>query len=41
MAGIKLTTLWRRPESRFLILFLVILGVSFTVVALQPADHRR
>ena len=32
--------LWKRPETRFLILFLVILGVSFTVVAVQYVnDH--
>jgi len=31
-------TLWRRPESRFLILFLSILGISFTVVALRPVN---
>lgn len=30
--------LWHKPESRFLILFLLILGVSFTVVALRPVD---
>lgn len=30
--------LWRRPESRFLILFLSILGVSFTVIALKPVN---
>lgn len=29
---------WSRPESRFLILFLSILGVSFTVVALKPIN---
>jgi exosortase H (IPTLxxWG-CTERM-specific) len=33
-----LRTLWRRPESRFLILFLSILGVSFTVIALRPVN---
>lgn len=33
-----LRTLWRRPESRFLILFLAILAVSFTVVALKPVN---
>jgi exosortase H (IPTLxxWG-CTERM-specific) len=30
--------LWPQPEARFLILFLLILGVSFTVVALRPVD---
>lgn len=30
--------LWKRPETRFLILFLAILGISFTVVALKPVD---
>jgi exosortase H (IPTLxxWG-CTERM-specific) len=34
----NLRTLWQRPESRFLILFLGILGVSFTVIALQPVN---
>jgi exosortase H (IPTLxxWG-CTERM-specific) len=34
----KLITLWKRPESRFLILFLTILGVSFTVIALKPVN---
>jgi len=34
----RLTTLWARPEIRFLVLFLVFLGVSFTVVALQPVN---
>jgi exosortase H (IPTLxxWG-CTERM-specific) len=29
---------WKRPESRFLLLFLVILGAGFTVVALQPVN---
>lgn len=31
--------LWKRPETRFLILFLAILGISFTVVALKPVDQ--
>ena len=31
--------LWERPETRFLILFLVILSISFTVVALKPVDQ--
>jgi exosortase H (IPTLxxWG-CTERM-specific) len=34
----SLETLWKRPESRFLILFLAILIVSFLVVALQPVN---
>lgn len=33
-----LRTLWQRPESRFLILFLSILGISFTVIALRPVN---
>lgn len=33
-----LRSLWRRPESRFLILFLSILGISFTVVALRSVN---
>ena len=31
--------LWQKPEARFLILFLSILSVSFTVVALRPVDE--
>ncbi len=34
----RLRRLWERPETRFLILFLTILGVSFTVVALKPIN---
>ncbi len=34
----RLRRLWERPETRFLILFLTILGVSFTVVALKPVN---
>lgn len=34
----KLRTLWERPDSRFLILFLTILGCSFTVIALQGVN---
>jgi len=30
--------LWRKPEARFLILFLTILGVSFSVVALRQVN---
>jgi exosortase H (IPTLxxWG-CTERM-specific) len=30
--------LWQKPEARFLILFLAILGVSFTVVALRQVN---
>ncbi len=33
-----LRSVWRRPESRFLILFLSILGISFTVIALNPVN---
>jgi len=33
-----LRALWRRPESRFLILFLGILGITFTVIALRPVN---
>jgi len=39
MASMQLRTLWQRPESRFLILFLGILGVSFFVIALRPVDE--
>ena len=31
--------LWQKPEARFLTLFLAILGVSFTVIALRPVDE--
>lgn len=34
----NLKSLWRRPESRFLILFLSILAVSFTVIALRSVN---
>lgn len=34
----NLRALWQRPESRFLILFLGILGISFTVIALKPVN---
>jgi len=34
----RLRDLWRRPDARFLILFLSILGVSFTVIALRPVN---
>jgi exosortase H (IPTLxxWG-CTERM-specific) len=30
---------WEKPEIRFLILFLSILGAGFTIVALQPVNH--
>lgn len=30
--------IWNRPDTRFLVLFLAILGVSFTVVALRPVN---
>lgn len=35
----KIGQLWERPETRFLILFLAILGISFTVVALRPVNQ--
>lgn len=34
----KIRELWQKPEIRFLILFLVILGASFTVVALRQVN---
>ncbi len=34
----KVKGLWQRAEVRFLVLFLVLLGVSFTVVALKPVN---
>jgi exosortase H (IPTLxxWG-CTERM-specific) len=30
--------LWDRPDTRFIILFLAILGMTFTVVALRPVN---
>jgi exosortase H (IPTLxxWG-CTERM-specific) len=35
----NLRDLWHKPEARFLALFLLILGVGFTVVALRPVDN--
>ncbi len=35
----KIGQLWERPETRFLILFLAILGISFTVVALRSVNQ--
>jgi exosortase H (IPTLxxWG-CTERM-specific) len=37
-SDMRLATLWRRPESRFLILFLVILAAGFTVIALRTVN---
>ena len=34
----KIRALWHRPEARFLILFLAILGLSFFVVALRQVN---
>jgi exosortase H (IPTLxxWG-CTERM-specific) len=34
----KLKSLLTRPEARFLTLFLAILAISFTIVALKPVD---
>ncbi len=34
----NLRDLWRRPDTRFLFLFLIILGLSFTVVALRSVN---
>jgi len=34
----NLRELWQKPEARFLILFLTILGASFTVVALRQVN---
>lgn len=34
----NLRSLWQRPDARFLILFLLILGISFTVIALKPVN---
>ena len=35
---LKLREAWRRPELRFLVLFLAILGVSFTAIAVKPVN---
>ena len=34
----NLREIWRRPEARFLILFLTILGVGFTAIALKQVN---
>jgi len=34
----RLRGLWRRPEARFLIVYVVLLGVGFTTVALRPVN---
>lgn len=34
----KARDVWRRPDTRFLILFLAILGTGFTVIALRSVD---
>jgi exosortase H (IPTLxxWG-CTERM-specific) len=34
----SLRELWHKPEARFLVLFLSILGVSFTVIALRQVN---
>ena len=34
----RIRDLWRRPDTRFLILFLTFLGCSFAVVALRPVN---
>ena len=36
---VALRSLWRKPEARFVLLFLAILGASFTVVALRQVDN--
>ncbi len=36
----RLRALWRRAEVRFLVLFLVLLGASFTVLALRPVNDK-
>lgn len=35
----KIREVWRRPDARFLILFLAILGSSFAVIALRPVNE--
>jgi len=35
----NLREIWRRPEARFLILFLTILAVSFTAIALRQVNE--
>jgi exosortase H (IPTLxxWG-CTERM-specific) len=34
----KARELWNRPDARFIILFLAILGITFTVIALRPVN---
>ena len=34
----RLRDLWARPDTRFIILFLAILGTTFTVVAFRPVN---
>ena len=34
----KLRELWDRPDTRFIILFLAILGVTFTIIAFRPVN---
>ena len=34
----KARELWIRPDTRFIILFLAILGITFTVIALRPVN---
>ena len=38
MRALNLRDLWQKPEARFLILFLAILGVSFTTIALRQVN---
>jgi exosortase H (IPTLxxWG-CTERM-specific) len=38
MQGMKLRVMWRRPEVRFLIVFVIILSAAFTTVALRPVN---
>jgi exosortase H (IPTLxxWG-CTERM-specific) len=34
----KVRELWNRPEARFIILFMAVLGITFTVIALRPVN---
>lgn len=34
----KLRVMWRRPEIRFLVIFVIILSVAFTTIALRPVN---
>jgi len=37
----SLRQIWDRPDARFLIVFLTILGSSFTIIALNPVNDAK